>query len=147
MIVPFSYECKVRYEKTMENGLSKKITETYIILDALSFSEAEVRFVSYMQPYISGDMEVVSIKKSKCKEFIGLEDMNADRFFLVKIELMMLDEKTMRESKLTTSVLVKASNIDEAKEKLDISMHYTMITYSVVSVSETPIMDVIGLKL
>ena len=37
------FECKVRYEKTLENGLVKKVTEPYLV-DALSFTEAERRF-------------------------------------------------------------------------------------------------------
>ena len=34
------YETKIRYEKTMEDGMQKKITEQYVV-DALSFTEAE----------------------------------------------------------------------------------------------------------
>ena len=34
------FECKIRYEKTMENGMNKKVTEPYLV-DALSFTEAE----------------------------------------------------------------------------------------------------------
>lgn len=38
------FECKIRYEKTMENGMNKKVTEAYIV-DALSFTEAEARII------------------------------------------------------------------------------------------------------
>ena len=34
------FECKIRYEKTMDNGMNKKVTEPYLV-DALSFTEAE----------------------------------------------------------------------------------------------------------
>lgn len=34
------FETKVRYDKTMENGAIKKVTEAYMV-DALSFTEAE----------------------------------------------------------------------------------------------------------
>lgn len=34
--------CKIRYEKTGEDGLQKKVTETYVV-DALTFTEAEAR--------------------------------------------------------------------------------------------------------
>ena len=34
------FECKIRYEKLMENGMNKKVTEPYLV-DALSFTEAE----------------------------------------------------------------------------------------------------------
>ena len=36
------FEVKVRYEKVMENGSQKKVTEPYLI-EALSFTEAEAR--------------------------------------------------------------------------------------------------------
>lgn len=32
------FECKIQYEKTMEDGLQKKVTESYTV-DALSFTE------------------------------------------------------------------------------------------------------------
>ena len=41
------FECKVRYDKTLESGLIKKTTETYLV-DALSFTEAEKRFIEEM---------------------------------------------------------------------------------------------------
>ena len=34
------FETKVRYDKTMEDGQNKKVTEAYTV-EALSFSEAE----------------------------------------------------------------------------------------------------------
>ena len=42
------FECKVRYEKTLENGLVKKVTEPYLV-DALSFTEAERRFIEEIE--------------------------------------------------------------------------------------------------
>ncbi len=45
------FECKIRYEKTMEDGLPKKVTETYTI-DALSFTEAEQRITEEISAYI-----------------------------------------------------------------------------------------------
>ena len=36
------FECKVSFEKIMENGAQKKVTEPYLV-DALSFTEAEAR--------------------------------------------------------------------------------------------------------
>ena len=48
------FECKIRYEKTMENGMNKKVTEPYLV-DALSFTEAEARIIEEMTPFISGE--------------------------------------------------------------------------------------------
>ena len=48
------FECKVRYEKVMEAGTQKKVTEQYVVY-ALSFSEAEKRITEEMAAYISGE--------------------------------------------------------------------------------------------
>ena len=45
------FECKIRYEKVMENGMNKKVTEPYLV-DALSFTEAEARIIEEITPYI-----------------------------------------------------------------------------------------------
>jgi hypothetical protein len=54
--------CKIRYEKVMEDGLQKKVTEQYVV-DALSFTEAEARIMEQMSQYISGEFEVVEIDR------------------------------------------------------------------------------------
>ena len=59
--------CKIRYEKTMEDGLQKKVTEQYVV-DALSFTEAEARIMEQMSQYISGEFEVVEIDRLVFKE-------------------------------------------------------------------------------
>ena len=59
--------CKIRYEKVMDDGLQKKVTENYVV-DALSFSEAEARIVNAMAQYISGQFDVVEIDRCAFKE-------------------------------------------------------------------------------
>ena len=61
------FECKIRYEKVMEDGLQKKVTENYVV-DALSFSEAEERITEEMSSYISGEFDVADIKKASYGE-------------------------------------------------------------------------------
>ena len=41
------FETKIQYEKTMEDGLQKKVKEQYVV-DALSFTEAEKRITEEM---------------------------------------------------------------------------------------------------
>ena len=67
------FECKVRYEKVMENGLQKKVTEQYVV-DALSFSEAEQRIIEEMSAYISGEFEITDVKKAQYKEVFFMSD-------------------------------------------------------------------------
>ena len=51
------FTCKIRYEKIAENGMTKKVTEPYLV-DALSFTEAESRIIEEMTPFISGEFTV-----------------------------------------------------------------------------------------
>ena len=54
------FVCKIRYEKTGEDGLQKKVTETYVV-DALTFTEAEARITEEMASYISGEFKIMNI--------------------------------------------------------------------------------------
>ena len=63
------FECKVKYDKMMENGMQKKVTEPYMV-DALSFTEAEARIIKEMTPFISGDFSVANIKRANISEKI-----------------------------------------------------------------------------
>ena len=62
------FECKIRYEKVMENGMNKKVTEPYLV-DALSFTEAEARIIEEMTPFISGEFTVSDIKRANYSEY------------------------------------------------------------------------------
>ena len=66
--------CKIRYEKVMEDGLQKKVTEQYVV-DALSFTEAEARIMEEMSHYISGEFEVVEIDRCVFKEVFFMDLM------------------------------------------------------------------------
>lgn len=52
------FECGIRYDKTMDDGIRRRVTELYIV-DALSFTEAEKRITKEMEQYIL-KFEVVS---------------------------------------------------------------------------------------
>ena len=53
------FTCKISYEKTLENGMNKKVTEPYLV-DALSFTEAEARIIEEIAPYASGEFAVAA---------------------------------------------------------------------------------------
>ena len=87
------FECKVRYEKTLENGLVKKVTEPYLV-DALSFTEAERRFIEEIEPFMSGEFQVTDIKRAKYAELFETDEDAADRWFKAKVAFITLDEKS-----------------------------------------------------
>ena len=133
--------CKIRYEKTMENGMNKKVTEPYLV-DALSFTEAESRIIEEMTPFISGEFEVSGVAKANYNEIFPSEDESADRWFKCKLWFITLDEKTGVEKRTASNVLVQAADLRDAVKKLDEGMKDTLADYVIASVAETAIMDV-----
>lgn len=136
------FECKVRYEKTLESGLVKKVTEPYL-LDAYSFTEAEKRFIGEMEPFMKGkEFQVSDIKRARYAELIETSDEAADRWFKVKISFLVTDEKSGKEKHTAENLLVQASDLRDAVRRLDESMKGSIVDYEINSVSETAIMDV-----
>ena len=139
------FECKVKYDKTMETGLLKKVTETYMV-DALSFTEAEKRFIEEMTPYISGEFEVTDIKRARLADLFESIDASADRWFKAKIAYITLDEKTGAEKRTNQVVLVQATDFRNALAGLDKGMAGTLGDWVIVSIAETTVMDVFKYK-
>lgn len=135
------FECKIRYEKVMENGMQKKVTEPYLV-DALSFTEAEARIIEEMTPFISGEFTVSDIKRANYSELFPSEEESADRWFSCRLQFITLDEKSGAEKKTQTTVLVEAADLRDAMKKLDEGMKGTMADYNAVCIKETAIMDV-----
>lgn len=135
------FECKIRYEKMMENGMAKKITEPYLV-DALSFTEAEKRIIEEMSYFISGEFTVSDIKRANYSELFTTDDEEADRWFKCKVAFITLDEKSGAEKKTSTQMLVQASDLRDAVKRLDKGMEGTMADYQISMVTETPLMDI-----
>ena len=136
------FECKVKYEKTMENGLQKKVNEPYLV-DALNFTEAERRIIEEITPFMTGPFEVSDIKRARYAElFEAPGDDTADRFFRAKLVFITLDEKSGKEKKSSHNVLIQAGDLRDAIKRLDQGMKGSMLDYTIASTTETAIMDV-----
>ena len=136
------FECKVKYEKTMENGLQKKVNEPYLV-DALNFTEAERRIIEEITPFMTGPFEVSDIKRARYAElFEAPGDDSADRFFRAKLQCITLDEKSGKEKKSSHNVLIQAADLRDAIKRLDQGMKGSMLDYTIASVTETAIMDI-----
>lgn len=133
------FECKVSYEKMLENGMQKKVMESYLV-DALSFTEAEVRIIQEIKPFITGEFTVSAVGRKKISEIFFNE--NGDRFYLIKVYFITLDEKSCSEKKTAVRMIAQASNLKEAISVLEDGMKGTMADYTIASVSETQIMDI-----
>lgn len=133
------FECKISYEKTMENGMQKKATEHYLV-DALSFTEAEARITTSVEPFISGEFKVKDIKRTRLAEVFLDED--GDKYYRAKVNYITLDERSGREKRTPTYMLVQASTLEDARTRLDEGMKGTMADYVVEGITETNLLDV-----
>ena len=135
------FETKVRYEKTMDDGMQKKVTEQYTV-DALSFTEAENSIIEEMSVYISGEFEVTDIKMASYKEVFFSDHEKDDRWFKAKLQFITIDEKTEKEKRTNNYFLVQAATLPQAVKYVEEVMGKTMIDYAIASIAETQIMDV-----
>jgi len=132
------FDCKVSYEKVMENGLEKKVVEHYLVF-AFSFTEAEAKIVEEMKTRIRGDFSVPSIRRMNLAEFF-LNELG-DRYYQAKVNFISLDEKSGSEKRKAVQMLVQACDIKEALSLLETGMKDSMTDYSVISIKESQILD------
>lgn len=133
------FECKVRYEKMMQDGRQKKVNEPYLV-DAVSFTDAEARIHEVLEPYISGEFFVNNIKIANYADLIPNE--NGDRWFKCKISYISYDEEKGIERKTNSYMLVQANNVKEAYGNIEKSMEGMVSDYEIPAIQESPIMDV-----
>lgn len=135
------FECKVRYEKTQEDDIPKKVTETYVI-DGINFGDAFNRMCeNTIKEICSEEFEIVAMKMAQYAE-IALYKSMGNVFYRVKINMITIDEKTDKQKKTPMFLLVRADNINEARKAVDDEyMKGTMVDYEISSVVETKIVD------
>lgn len=132
-------EVRARYDKTMENGAVKKVTEPYLA-DALSCTEAEARVTQELRPCISGDFRISSVTTTKISEIFW--NASGDKFYKVKVNFITIDEKTAAEKKTASYILVQASGFKEAYDNFMDGMKGTMADFEIEAINETKYMDV-----
>jgi hypothetical protein len=135
------YETAIRYDKTMEDGMPKKVIEYYVV-DALSFGEAEETITQEMSAYISGEFEVKNITPATYHEIFFSENESDDRWYKAKLQFITIDEKTEKEKRNSVTYLVQAGTLNGAVKNIDEVMGGTMIDYVISNISETKFMDV-----
>lgn len=138
------FECKIRYDRMQENGAVKKVNEPYLV-DALSFTEAESRMIEEMKPFISGDFSISAVKKTKISEIFF--DESGDKYYMVKYNIITLDEKSGVEKKVAVFTMVQAADFDAALANFRAGMKGTLADYEIASITETQVMDVFPINL
>ncbi len=134
------YEVKARLTQTQENGMEKRVNELYLF-NAQSFTEAESRAFDELRPY-SEEIDIVAIKRCTYCEMFLSPKAEADKWYKCKVNFISLDENSGIEKKTAQYMIVRATDIDDAKATLNDGMKGTMTDYQVEAITETKIMDV-----
>ena len=134
------FECKVKYDKLVENGQQKTVTEPYLV-DALSFTEAEARIIDEVSTLVNGEMKVTAVKRTNIAE-IFWDEADGDRWYKVKVNFITIDEKTAVEKKTANFIMVQANGFKAACDNFMQGMKGTMADFEIASIPETAILDV-----
>lgn len=121
--------------------MQKKVTEKYLV-DAMSFTEAEARIIEEMAPYISGELKVTAMKIANLSEVFASNMVEDEKWYKLKVAFITLDEKSGKEKKKYSNVLVQSRSTNDAEKDLHEFMKGTLSTYEIAEVVETKVMDV-----
>lgn len=132
------YECKIAYQKTLENGKTSKVSEIYLV-DSVSFTDAETRIYQEFSATIP-EFTLVSVKKPRISELIHNEE--AFKWYRVKVNMTTLDEKSGKEAKSNQIILTSASNAKEAYDSVEDVFADSASDYEIVEIVATPIVDI-----
>ena len=135
------FETKVKYQKTMEDGSEKVVSEAYVV-DALSFTEAESAIIDEMSVYVSGELKVSGIGKAGYGEIFFSDVDDDDKWYKAKLQFITIDEKSEKEKRSNVTYLVQAKSLARALRYIDEVMGKTMIDYDEIGLNETKLMDV-----
>lgn len=131
----------MRYERQMEDGIQKMVTETYVV-DAFTFGEAEEAITKEMTAFVSGEFNVKNITPANYGEIFFSDNANDDKWYKAKLTFITIDEKTGKEKRTNTNYLVQAGSFNAAVKNVEQVMGTTMVDYVIANMSETKIMDV-----
>lgn len=132
---------KIRYEKTDEKGMTRKVTESYLV-DALSFTEAEARIIDNVKDFITGEFSVTALKWESVSELFASDKACDDKWYKIKVVYITLDEKSGKERRTYAYMFVQSSDTANAEKRLHEGMKGTLADYLVMEVKETQIVDV-----
>lgn len=134
------FECKVRYSTVDQNsGKDKVVTEPYL-LDAVTFTDAETRMTKEATEMISGDFEIKAIKRESISDIFTYED--SDIWFKGRVKFESVDENSGKVKMVTQTMLVTASDVKQAHERIEENLKDMIIPYEIVGVVQSPIVEV-----
>ena len=131
------HEIKVNYERQTGEDNPGKVKETYLIDGAVSFADAENCLMEEIKPFIFGDCEVQTCKRSQYFEVFPNE--GGAFWYKARVEMITIDGE--KETRKNVAVLVQANMLDDAIYALKEAIKG--YDCELISITKTPIMDIL----
>ena len=139
------FETSVKYDKMGDAGTPVTVKETYS-LESFTFTEAEETIAEELKVYISGEFDVVDMKKAPYKEVFFSENPADDRWYKVKAQFIIIDEKTEKEKYSTVTYLVQSNSLQNAVKGICEVLDKGMQDWKLSSVTEPKLLDAFAKK-
>ena len=131
----------MRYKQTQEDGTEKAVTEIYVY-KAADFGEAYDKAVKDMSTFISGEFGITGMKIAQYGDVFIQGEITEEKYYRVKVNFIVLDEKTYKEKKVAQYYLVNADSVEKARKYADTALSDTMMDYVIEAVQEAKICDI-----
>lgn len=140
----FWVEVRVSYDGVAENGKETNMKETWLVR-AATFAEAETRATEKVCAYNGvEDVGVEACVKRNIAAF-WVSSLNGDKFYKVRCEGLLVNEKTGKERIVKRDYLVLSPNMLDAYETFVKCMSDSDFSeYEVSGINLTPIVEVLS---
>lgn len=134
------YEGTITFIQVDDKGINRNMKESYVLENAISFSDAEDKLLDYGDGLTA--IDVASIKRSKVKEIINTRKSGEEMIFAAELQDVFLNEDGT-EKEIKYKVLLFAKTFDEAKVIMSeyIKQGYSM---EIVGIKKTKFEDVLS---
>ena len=131
------HEIKVKYERQTGEDNPKGTKEVYLVDGAVSFADAENCLMDEIKPFIFGECEVQTCKRSQFFEVFPNE--GGAFWYKARVEMITIDGE--KETRKNVAMLVQANMLDDAV----FALKQALKSYDceLISIAKTPIMDIL----
>lgn len=140
---------KIRYQQPIDDATvgtrneefikQKSVTEAYLV-DAVSYTDAEGRLYQEIAAN-TPEFEITNISRMKLADVLMIDD-GGETWFKVKALFVMDDEKTGKQKKIPSVMLVNAETPKQAYERVEVSLKSSLDPFEITDVNTTKILDI-----
>ena len=143
---------KIRYQQPIDDATvgtrneefikQKTVTEAYLV-DAVSYTDAEARLYQEIAANVASNpnFEITDISRIKLADVLHHED-GGEVWYKVKAMFITDDEKTGKQKKTPSLMLVNAETPKQAYERIELSLKTALDPYEITDVNTTKILDI-----